>query len=237
MIICLQNGLQHEKAAAQLHQVGISRLIYLPMQINQPIRTQETYRRIYRLLTQFRYERIGKIPVYDAEQQMPFLLIDRGESDMTFWCPMEYIHTSDAQMILKFMHGKPDTTIQKLLAYADVSIEQSEPYRQLFAWLMGKRQDADLYLDAMGRISKEERDRLLKDRKYLYEVYETAFKYNMEFFMDSPSCGIWNLQGYFNISDGMHRIWYLYSKGYRKMPVIVSMTDYQLFEQMAAEKK
>ena len=55
---------------------------------------------------------------------------------------------------------------------------------------------------------------------------EQSLRYNMQFFLDSPARCNWNVKGYFNVQDGMHRIQYLYSKGYQEAPIVTNNGQY-----------
>lgn len=237
VIICLQNGLQHEKVAEILYSKGMDKIIYLPMSIGGTLREQEIYRRIYRSIQEFHYEEIEEVPVYSKMENELLLIIDKGKWGISFWCPMEYLHSSTAAMILNNAPEGSKKMKAKFLEYADVPIEEDRPYIELFKWLRGETADVDFYLTAMERLTEAEKRTLLADRKNLYDVYEQSFSYNMPFFMDSPARGVWNSEGYFNILDGMHRVQYLYSKGYQKMPIITTAEEYQQFHELLRERK
>ncbi len=229
IIICLQNGMFHDSVAQALHDEGMQKIIYLPMQMNRSLYIQNMYRRVYQLVKAFQYESIDRIPFYRVKKNSPFIIIDEWGDKISFWCPVHYLYSANDSMIMQNMPKHLDTAKSKLLEYADVSIQMNRPYMELFKWLNGQNADIDLYLTFMGCITDKEKELLLEDRKKLYHIYEEAFHYNMSFFTTSPSCGIWNSCGYFNMEDGKHRIHYLYSKGYRKMPVVVSIDDFEKF--------
>lgn len=229
IIICLQNGMLHDEVAQALYDEGMQKIIYLPMQMNRSLYVLNMYRRVYQLVKAFQYESIDRIPLYRVKRNSPFIMIDEWGDKISFWCSVRYLCSADYSMIMRDMPKRSDTAKSKLLEYADVSVQMNRPYIELFKWLNGKDADIDLYLTFMGRISDKEKELLLEDRKKLYKIYEEAFRYNMSFFTTSPSCGIWNSRGYFNIEDGKHRIHYLYSKGYRRMPVVVSIGDFEKF--------
>lgn len=237
VIICLQNGMQHEKVAELLYQKGIQKIIYLPMGIKCALRKQEIYRRAYWLIQEFRYEEIKKLPLYNGNNDTPFIIIYQNKHEVSFWCPVKYLHSSTSQMI---KHNVPDylkNAIPKLLEYADVAVSDYKPYIELFKYLRGDAADIDSYLTTTGRISETEKEIFLTDRKHLYKVYEEAFCYNMLFFMDSPARAVWNTNGYFNISDGMHRIQYLFSKGFTSMPIVVDLQAFEYLSNFIREKE
>lgn len=229
VIVCLQNGVQHEKAAKSLFKIGISKIIYLPMGINITLRKQELYRRAYQLVQRFEFEKIDKIPVYRIGSKTPFVIIDNREDEISFWCPIQFLHSATEEMIMNNVPGHLSSAKPILLEYADVEIGEHKPYIELFHYLQGKDADIDHYLAAMGRVTSTSQEALLVDRKKLYLVYEQSLRYNMQFFLDSPARCNWNVKGYFNVQDGMHRIQYLYSKGYQEAPIVTSIVEWERF--------
>ena len=72
---------------------------------------------------------------------------------------------------------------------------------------------------------------ILKDRREMIEVFEDALKYDMLFFTDAPSEVLYNAQGKcFTMKDGLHRSHFLIDKGYKEVPVIVTRTDFELWQ-------
>lgn len=229
VIICLKNGMIHEKVASNLYDIGIRKIIYLPMKVCNSFRYQGTLRKAYRYVQAFEYEKVGQVPYYSIEEN-PVMVIERDDKWISFWCPDKYLHSSTKEIINEGVPDRLKAAKQKLMVYADVAIEEIIPYVELFKWLRGEKADVNLYLDAMGYTVEQERKKLLLDRKELYKIYEQALCYNIGFFLDAPAQAVWNTEGgYFNVVDGMHRIQYLYSKGYREMPIAVSLEDYRQF--------
>lgn len=221
--------MQHEKVARSLFQIGISKIIYLPMGINISLRKQELYRRAYQLVQRNEFEKIDKVPVYEIGSKTSLIIIDDREKEISFWCPIRFLRSATEAMIMNNVPGHLSSAKPILLEYADVEIGEHRPYIELFQYLQGKDVDADHYLAAMGRVTLASQEALLTDRRQLYVVYEQSLRYNMQFFLDSPARCSWNVKGYFNVRDGMHRIQYLYSKGYREVPIVVSIEEWEQF--------
>lgn len=186
VIICLQNGMLHEKVAATLYSMGMRKIIYLPMGICSSLKYQERCRRIYRLIRNFQYDKVGEVPCYRTEKN-PVIVIEKEEEWVSFWCPVKYLRSATVELINAGVPERLQTAKPKLAEYANVTIEKHKPYIELFKWLSGKKADIDFYLEAMGRITEPEKKKLLLDRKKLYKVYEQAARYNMGFFLDAPA--------------------------------------------------
>lgn len=236
IIICLKNGMIHEKVADSLYNMGVRKIIYLPMHSRNAIKERESCRAAWRHIWSFEYEKVGPVPYYSMEVS-PVMVIESGKRWISFWCPSQYLRSATIGMIQKDVPESLKEAKAELKAYADVTIEEHKPYIELFEWLGGKKADINLYLKAMGRTTEQEREKLLLDRKELYIIYEQALHYDMAFFSDAPAQVSWNAGGYFNVIDGMHRIQYLYKKGYREMPVIACREEYELFLKKAGYKK
>lgn len=231
IIICLRNGMQHDYVAQMLCKCGVRKIIYCPMRIKNSLYVRHRYRLVYQLIRSFAYEKIESVPIYmDEENRM--VIINRSTDTVSFWCPIRYLHTMTKTMIEKTTPKGLESGKPYKMQYADVCIKDIKLYSELFSWLSGRENaDVDSYLIAMGRTSDIDKQKLLNDRKELFLVYEEVFKYDMQFFADSPAEGRWNRKGYFNIVDGMHRTWYLYSKGLREVPIIVSIEDFNIFSE------
>lgn len=66
-----------------------------------------------------------------------------------------------------------------------------------------------------------------------YEIYvrmSQLLNQGMDFFIQVPVEAKWNEKGYFNISDGMHRICFFAAKGLRYIPTKMSVSDYECWK-------
>lgn len=180
----------------------------------------------YNKVQNFEYEKAGPIPYYEIEES-PYIVIEREDKWISFWCPEKYIHSSTVKIINECVKDAS----QMCYHYADLAVGMHKPYIELFRWLEGdQKADVALYLDVMGRTEEQDRAKMLLDRQKVYEIYEKAFHYNMGFFTDSPTRAKWiETENVFSVIDGWHRIQYLYHKGYHEMPILVRPEEYALF--------
>lgn len=231
VIICLQNGLQHEIVANKMYLLGLENIIFLPMNLNICLTKQSVFRKCFRKVIRFQFEAIKNIPKYKiSDNQDRFIVIDEDDDEIIFWCPVQYLKIATKAIIDTRMQKELVSGRNILYKYADLEIQSCAPYLELMKWLSGdKDADIDLYLDAMGRVGQFQRRKLLEDRKQLFEIYQHEYQYNMPFFMESPAMAVWNIKGYFNVEDGVHRIHFLLNRGRREVPVLVKKSEFMLF--------
>lgn len=230
VIICLQNGVVHEKIALRIASADIYKILFLPMSNLFSLVEKSKFRKMYRAVLEHRFGMINNVPCYCFSNNNLILVIDENEESISFWCPIKYLRVASKVMMEQRISNKLINSKKYLFDYADKELDNYKPYIELFDWLGGeKNSDIELYLDAMGRLDKAERSELLRDRMQLYRIYEEALKYDLNFFLDAAAIVKWNVKGYFNVEDGMHRIQYLMKKGYTKVPVFTSQLEYSLF--------
>ena len=228
VILSLRNGLQQEIVAERLGNAGFCKLLYLPMHIKEPLSVRKQYRKNYARLQEFDFAHIKNVPIYGCEMgDTGDVVIEKNETKVIVWCPITslYSGTRLADEIKKKWKINDELMIQ----YIDKRIEEIYPYIKLFQYCRNQEADPSSYLELQGRITQEEKESLLEDRKRLYEVFEQAYKYEMNFFTDSPSLCSWNESGHFNMYDGLHRALYLVSKGYKEVPIAVSREDFDKY--------
>lgn len=229
VIVCLRNALEQEKVAKELYRGGVQYILYLPMQEGGNLENRHKLRMAYQMLFRGEFENI-ELPEYQEENNQRGLcnkniIINEYFDSIVFYCPNEYLHVATTDIMEEQTSNRK---VAKLLyKYADTKLEKFTPYLELFDYLSGKSlQKPYMYLQAR-RETIEEQDKLLSDRKKLYDIYEKSFVYEQQFFNDSPVNCRWNRNGYFNVVDGLHRAHYLISKGCRSIPIIVSKEDYE----------
>lgn len=136
VIICLKNGRIHQKVADSLFDIGIRKIIYLPMKICNSLRYQEKHRRVYQSIQAFEYEKVGWVPYFSVEEGST-IIIERQDKRISFWCPEEYIHSATVEMINEYVTEELKEAKSKLVVYADVAIKYHTPYIELFRFLGG----------------------------------------------------------------------------------------------------
>ena len=201
VIISLMNGMEHELIAQKLAEKGAQNIVYLPMHLSGSYEDRKKMRNIYKKIICHSFNEVVYIPVY--EKKTKYLshthLIDMNEENSIFWCPIE------------------DVELNGL----DVT------YELLFKWLDGEAVDITDYLILVGRDSRELKTQWLESRKKLYDIYNDSLQYDLTFFSDAPSLVKWNSSGSFSVIDGLTRMVFLIYKGYREVPVLSSLSDYQ----------
>lgn len=235
VIISLRNGLQQETIAEKLALVGLTKIIYLPMHIKQSLFVRRQYRLNYEHLLNGDFSQILQEPVFGCETYYPDCMVIRETKDkIAFWCKNDDLYSAAfIEEETQKMWQVNQCTMEK---YVDRKINELTPYVELFQYLRGEQADIGSYMEMQGRVTQEQRALFLEDRRILYQVYERAYKFEMNFFTDLPSVCIWNEKGYFNMQDGMHRAQYLISKGYTEVPIIVAKGDFEKYIQNGVKR-
>lgn len=231
VIICLQNALEHEVAVQALLKLGLNRIIYLPMAMNRPLCELHVLRRAYRLIMEGDLNYHCQIPVTKSGYEKRCCYeIEKDNKGITFYCSVDKLYTIK-EVDIQSGNIKNEHQIQLFRPYADKKICYCEPYFQLFKYLESGVGYPDRYL-MMQREREDDQKNLLINRMKLYQVYELNFKYNFDFFFDSPIEVKWNKKGYFNILDGAHRVVYLMTKHLDYVPVRASASDYDQYREV-----
>lgn len=227
LLVCLQNGLQQELVARQFAEYGIECILYLPMREELSAEIKSYYRRGYFAMIAGEYKSMCKIPRYSGEQREERNVIRHTERMTVFWCDITHIHSSFWET--EKANAKSEEAREMMERYSDVPMQELKPYRDLFCYLCGQEKSYAEYMILQERRTIQEQEKLLRDRKNLFELYEESYLYDMSFFSDAPSVVQWNEEGYFNVCDGMHRIQYLIQKGVTKVPVATRKEDYRQY--------
>lgn len=231
-IVCLMDGSKHDAIAKSIYEKGGSWILYLPMYSPVPISDQRVLRKSYYCFVEGLYDRII-IPRYQvistADDELR--IIERMDYAVSFWCPKRFLRCASKDYYEKAAVGRGINA--PATKYCGCKIEENIPYIELFEILsegnLNIQEVCSKEYFLCQRNSDEERIELFENRKKLYIIYEDKLKYDMTFFLDSPAKVKWNPNGFFNIEDGLHRIYYLNSKGYELYPVVVSVDDFESF--------
>lgn len=237
VIMSMRSGVQQEDAAEKLFKTtGLRKIIYLPMQIRQPLSVRRQYRLNYARLVKGDFEHIRQKPMFGyGADHSGYVIIEQGSEDIVFWCDISDLYTLfpiDEDLLKRWQ-----INLNVMKQYVDRKIEEFYPYVELFRYLKGEEACIDSYMEFHGRTTKEQREQLLVDRRMLYQVYEQAYKYELSFFTDSPLICMWSENGYFHVQDGLHRAHYLISKGYTEVPVSVTKSDFEKYIFFKEDKK
>lgn len=230
VIICLNNGMLHREVARMLNsEYGIEKIIFLPMDNFTPYQDASLIRRAYSRILSGDFGDVGELPKYREYESE---VIEVNNYEISFWCPIDAVYTFSVEMLEKIEQHLTDRKMF-LVPYCNTRIKDYKPYIHLFEYLSG-RGDANIqdYL-ILHRNNENDRQRLLNDRQRLFEVYEHMVKYDICFFTDSPTRVIYDVrEKCFHVEDGLHRAIYLITKGYDKVPVRCTITDYKFFKEV-----
>lgn len=238
VFVCVWNGTQQETIAKILFEFGCDKLVYLPILHAASLEEIHIRRRAYNDFLMCNYEALHDIPCYCGNccenifsNNSP--IISFSDHYVCFWYSVSALHTGSMEDFYSFTNvvpGKAPSRERFFMNYADKPLTRMTPYKNLYRRLNGDEY-ADLndyFLLTKGDIEFD-RDAFLEDRKNLHRIYEYAYEYDMSFFSDSAAICRWNEKGYFNVIDGLHRIFFLISKGKDKVPICVDIHDWEAF--------
>lgn len=239
VFVCVWNGTQQETIANILFELGCDKLVYLPMIRAASLDEIHIRRRAYRDFLMCNYAALRDIPCYCANcceniysDESPIISI--SDHYVCFWHPVSALHTmsmEDFYSIANAVPGKTPSYERFFMRYADIPLTNMTPYKNLYRRLNGDEY-ADLndyFLLTKGEIEFD-REAFLADRQNLKKIFEYAYEFDMSFFSDSAAKCRWNEKGYFNVIDGLHRIFFLISKGKDKVPICVDIRDWETFK-------
>lgn len=234
IIVCLNNGMQHETVANDLNSHGYDKILYIPMDGNREYSYLSEMQKAYSAFLDNKFDVLDKIPVYIKGHHNVMQGIQILSSDfenITFLCEIEYLFSPDEQTIrgaaateniLKNALEKPK--------YIDIPIVMCKNYSNLYDYIMGKVNYPSLYIKYLGKDEKYNR-KLLEDRIGLFQCYEQRYAVNAGLFYIQPLAVKWNPKGYFNICDGMHRAMFLYYvKNHFKIPIRTTTASFECFK-------
>lgn len=233
IIICLNNGMQHEKVAETLLSYNYSRILYIPMNTKREYRFLEEMQKAYVSFSENRFVELTRIPITSVceEEKSENRRVLSCESEyITFLCEIEFLYSPNEEMIKD--NSANISILENALRenkYVDKPIVMCENYLNLFDYIMGKVDYPDLYMEFFGKDDNYNR-KLLHDRLRLFQCYEHRYAEDIRLFYIQPTTVIWNDKGYFNIYDGVHRLMYLYYvKNHLKIPVRTTKKSYNSF--------
>ena len=226
IIVCLNDGMKHGTVSDDLYALGFKYILILPMNTSWPQSIQSVYRKSFLHFENDEFEEVD-LPEYRIDTLYDSNVISVDNDKVSFWCGKDDLIVFNEDDRDAYNESEVGETLSK---YVGCCVEDFYPYRDLFDYLGGNNQkDISVYLK-MQRSTDPERDKLIKNRKELYDVYEKNYIYNMSLFTDAPCTVIWDgSRNKFYVTDGLHRIYYLRSKGLVKFPVIATEDDYRSY--------
>lgn len=234
VIVCLNNGMQHEAAAGILASHGYDRILYIPMDEKGGYPYLSAMQHAYSAFLDGRFNSLDKIPIYSGRHdrtsgEIQILSTDGG--NVTFLCEIEYLFSPDEKMIWE--SSASEYILRNALEnpeYIDRPLAMCKNYSNLYDYAMGIVPYPGLYMRYFGRDEEYNRT-LLEDRLCLFNCYEQRYAANIQLFYLQPASAEWNPKGYFNIRDGMHRAMFLYYvKNHFKIPVKSRRASFEEFQ-------
>lgn len=217
-IIMLQNAMQHDGIAADLHGKGIEKIVYVPMhpKANSEYICEMT--RIYNAFLIGDFGWVRRVPCYQPECP---IAAERLDTEDGLYCTIEV----GADLVY--------TRMNEHAPYADVPLMSFAPFRMLFEYMAAechvdfpKEYLAQWGVNSCNYANPYTDDGIVRQRGELYELWCEHFNEGMEFFRASAPLAEWNAKGYFNLCEGQHRTMFLIVKGVRHVPLRVSKSDY-----------
>ena len=216
LVISLQDGMKHREVAEYYFRRGITKIMMLPMNLQISICQRRLYRESYFAVVNGCIDELLQIPLYSSGQIKRPLIIDWKEATVAFWCPIKHI----------YMRRSITSSFHDRLPMSELPYHMIKEYYDLMLFLDGDETiNISAYLSWQSAITSEEQEIFLRNRREWFALCNEALKYDMGFFTDAPSYGVWDTGG-FVLPDGNHRSSFLAYRGYRKVPIYVSEKDF-----------
>lgn len=238
IIIMLQNARQHDSVAHNLHKGGFNKIIFCPMStFKQKTNDVSKMKKIYNQCILCDFDKtISNIPEYsEMFLQVPKLngIICRSSEKIVSWIPIELCYGSDVEWN-NSVYTREAYIIRREYIQGH-NLYSMKPYKDLFMYLRGERQECDLYLRFNGKRAYFDYENF-SDEKLLTEKRKTYYLYLKElisgrFFQDTPANGTIASKGRVLIQDGLHRSVFLLMLGCHWLPVRISKNEMQLLGQ------
>lgn len=220
IIICLQNALQHQRAADILFKKGFQKILFLPIKLNLNQKHVKNLREKYQYFLLGNFEKLHKIPCFNLLKNKKF-----------FWNSASLNRSLDQRMVwipLECLYSETDGN------FNGMNISMYRPYLSLFSFLEEGKVECDDYFNFLKPakniyFNKEVSidNHFLKHRQELHHVFTVELNRGMDFFIQSAPPAKWNKNGYFSLEDGHHRTVFLFKKGFIKFPVRISDHDFK----------
>lgn len=121
----------------------------------------------------------------------------------------------------------------ELLFSEDHPIIAFEPYRNLYQFFVQGKSYPDKYCQWYQNYYISGRkylgftnEQIIGKRFQEFECMQRELNKGMDYFVEHPAIAEWNMRGYFNLTDGHHRAFFLYFSGMTRVPVQVTQKDY-----------
>ena len=215
VFIMLQNGMQHYSVAKELYNRGVTRIVFLPMDVDK-------YNDCYiEFFTEYNYMINGDYSVMKVPYLVPEMFQEKPRSIIRIATVLD-----NAECIVWLPIDLIRTTLNEVEQYRDIPLAQFSPYITFFRFLEGNEKlDISEYIRLYGFApypydSMEAYKYIILKRKPLYQFFESRFvEGDMKYFEAIAPKVTYNSNGYVNLCEGQHRCIYLYLKGMCMLPV------------------
>lgn len=217
VVVCIHNAFMHQEVAQNLYDLGIDKIIFLPMGEGYLTGPRVQMLEIYTYCCEHDIDRIREIPYYSTLVKSAFVdcIIRKSSEYIVSWCPIDLLYTEE---------NWPDGN-------ANIPVASFRILAEGYEFFQGRIDNADnfiqVYMPEDGQ--SENVGDFLQRRFNTYLMLEKEWKENHEYFMYAPVEVKWNERAYFNVLDGHNRVCFLIDKGCRWIPVRMSRADYELW--------
>lgn len=157
-----------------------------------------------------------------------------GESHVIAWIPIELLFSEKRED--NDLNDITDAWIEQNTRWENLPLIAFAPYQNLYQFCMYGREYPRLYCQwyqdlflTRGITSGLSDEKLVEMRFHEFEWMQNQFNQGMNFFIEHPAAAKWNKCGYFNLIDGHHRAAFLYHSGVTRIPVQITVHDYELW--------
>lgn len=224
IVVCVRNAMLHRQIVENLINCGFGNILYIPM---ENLGDREITRKMmyaYHSFLDGNFELMNEIPktniIYSYNNKDNRLIYDEGEQ-IIFYCDIEDIFVPDE----KWYSQKSPYVLEIEDFLFDVPIIHSYQHRELFLYYKGKVDDPVSGSNFIkNTIGWEQRK---KDRIDLWNLFVEWLQQGMYMFSIHASSARWNKKGVFYLTDGGHRIFFLYHHNIFRIPVRATKEDYK----------
>lgn len=199
VVICLRDASKHEDVVKELLQMGVFQVLFLPMSMQIPVMNQNLLRKEWRLFFENRFHEMEPIPIFEFSDQDNTIVIEKDEKGISFFCNIRnlYVATEEIFREHSIFSGFEEyqKSFQLMQPYLDQPVKNLTPYIELFNYLSGSCTSVPAAYLKASRQMEDERKELLENRGQLFRLYEAQYKYNFNFFLQSPISVQWNRGG------------------------------------------
>lgn len=244
VLVAITNVFEQPQVAAYLKKLGYNRII-CKMSANNQYKSENVKKMFvaYEMILEGTVcEEVELSELSEDCQDIFFeehaLIKNVNENEVIAYIPVELCHTGTVYMPDEFW-GKNEECEEEgtLIIYSQTRIIE------LFKAFEGKADSVkeamekfrDYFFKNPGRYYSFPRteqgfDDFVSNRYEVYMRMSQMLNQGMDFFIQVPIVVKWNEGGYFNLSDGVHRVCFFVAKGLRYIPAKMSREDFECWK-------